>query len=319
MFNAGMVVLGLISETSDRGVTVGFANGATGFATTASLKPGIPYAVGDAVVARVHEVHASSRRLILNLHTPYAIGLETPLHWQDGIWRWTERIGSLINGSMTVHKPRRLRLSFDSPEQATSGLEMIASLFQLPAAAVAIPNTKKGRVIGVGGETIRQLQALPGIWSCQFIDDGSNLTLVGESSDTLRATISEVINIAATAFTATMTVPYAEANGALIGKGGATINQLKRDSGCQSAESARGTTTWRLRARSAQSISRFVELANGIVAGCTADVVTPVDLPVIDLSTGEPVQDWRNHLFGQVPLQGWDPPVPHAPIDLRPA
>jgi hypothetical protein len=212
-----------------------------------------------------------------------------------------------------------MRLGFDSPQQATSGLDVLASIFQLPAAEVAIPNTKKGRIIGAGGETFRQLQALPGIWSCQFIEDGSSLTLVGESSDALIAAIAEVIGIAATAFTSTMMVPYTEANGALIGKAGATINQLKRDSGCQSAESTRGTTTWKLRARSPQSISRFVELANGIVAGCTAGVVTPVDLPVVDLSTGERVQDWRNHLFGRMPLQAWDLPILQEPIDLRPA
>jgi hypothetical protein len=315
-FRPGMIVFGTAAEIREAGVVVAFRHGATGFATSANL-PQVAIQVGDPVLARVHVVEPDRNRLVLNLQEPYVFNGEVSPHWHEPLSRHHDYIAQAMRGRYEL-RGQTLTAYFPDPESAAHGLETLRLLLALPAAEVRVPAQRKGGVIGSRGSTISRLQEMSGLWACNFLRDTNSLTVVAESDTALRQALGEIMTAAAGTVTGTMTVPSPAANGALIGKGGEVITRLKRESGCFHASNERGTVTWTLKADSPASIQRFIELASFLVPGCSGHVLAVDEPPVIDLSNGAEVSDWRSHRFGDVRSPDWLDVAPSTPMDLRP-
>jgi HrpA-like RNA helicase len=317
-FRSGLIVLGTVLEVEPAGVAVAFQHGAKGFATSANIPEGVEFITGLDVVARVHAVDSDKRRLILNLKEPYVFSGDIPSHWCDTLTCHRDHFEREIHGRYEL-RGTLLTVVFSDANSAEHGLSVLRFLSSLPAAEVEVPARRKGRVIGSSGSTLARLQGTPGVWTCQFVQNADLLRIVCDSVESMLSVLDEVAALAGGVATGTMTVPGPAANGALIGKGGETVNRLKRESGCFQARSARGSATWTLKANSAEAISLFIDLASAVVPGCTGQIDSVDEPPVTDLSDRLIVADWRSHRFGDVQTPPWLHVSPVTPVDLRPS
>ncbi|WP_460528104.1 DEAD/DEAH box helicase [Flindersiella endophytica] len=291
-FRSGMLVNGKIGSVGQNGLTILLADGVTGFAGGAGVPPGHIYGEGEPVVARVHEVDPSRRRLMLDLRV-YIVEATIPPYWRAAFKSNQSRIEQIVHAEVQVNSTEASARFFDRPT-ADNAVRALTLILNSPAARISVLPDKKGMVIGTGGQRIKRLQQLTGIWDLRFDGSSADLVVIAEMPETVREVVSQVA-LACTTVEATMQIPYPAANRVLLGKGGETIRRLIKQSGCTGA--AKGDHSWQLRARTLAAVERFVELAEQLVSGCALTEVL-VDQPkVVDLATNLPVADWETHHF----------------------
>lgn len=290
------VVVGRVARVTDAGVIVAFRGGAEGFTNTDNLPADGNVAIGEAIIARVYQVDPDRERLILNLKSPYQLTVTAPDYWRDALRSQRDAIEEITGGMLHMRTSVTIQLGHTSQDGAETAYYRLLALFGSPAAEMAVPERRKRDVIGQQGNEIRRLQAMPGVWTCQFLDNDLRLTVIADDPAQLKDVLGAVERQVST-FAGRMQVPYIGASGALIGTGGQTVRTLRKQSECFYADAIRGTCDWNLRARTPEAIEKFIELANQKVPGCTGGVVSVDGPPVKDLLTGQAVADWRSHEF----------------------
>jgi HrpA-like RNA helicase len=227
----------------------------------------------------------------------YEIEITLPDYWVNAFTRHKAYLERLIGSPLQINR-RSATARLGGRSEADRAAATLATILNTPAASVAVPQNKKGRVIGSGGEFIKTLQQVSGVWDCQFRGDTPELVVIAQTPDIILYVISEVAAVCANV-RATMAVPVASASGLLIGKGGENIRRLRQQSGCAAADTTKGETIWRLRAPTQKAIYRFVELASELAPGCVL-VETTIDeppMPVRDLATDTDVTSWQTYPF----------------------
>ncbi|MBM7804189.1 HrpA-like RNA helicase [Geodermatophilus bullaregiensis] len=313
-FAKDAIVLGVVDESTDAGVRVRFATGATGFSTADHLPRGRVFVPGDDVRCRVHHVSPGERRLTLDLNVGFAVHAELPPHWLP-IMRSGERRRKIaeILGSTVQSSGATLTAHAATEAEADALVRALPALLNSPAAAVDVPADRVGTVIGKQGANIDAAKAIQGVLRCDIADGQLIVSAVSDAA--LKACLDVAIS-PARLIRGRMTVPPGK-NGALIGPGGSIVKELKRESGCRDANAGQGgSPEWTLGAGSQQALERFVELANQRVHGCTLRVEGAEEADVYDLAAGRLVSDWRAHAFGRFAARAWRTEQPI--FNLRP-
>lgn len=193
-FRKNMLVLGVVDERTDRGLTVAFAGRAIGFSSSDHLPESITYEPGDEVTARVHTVDAQAKRLVLDLRLQESVEARAPAFWPLGKQAARDRLRATIGATTLRTHGGTIQASFPSRTGAQSGADRLRALLTAPAAAVRVPGNKVGTIIGHLGENLRHLESRPGMWSCEFDDASGALIAIGESAATLRGCIDDALS-----------------------------------------------------------------------------------------------------------------------------
>jgi HrpA-like RNA helicase len=231
---------------------------------------------------------------------PVSVSGPIPQPWidpQGGFGRQQRALSAACGGRVSVSSAGEVQVSWDEPNAAEKGIEKLRDLLAQPVATIAVPAEAKGAIIGKGGANIKRLGELDGIFSCSLTDDPVEVRVVGRDSASLRDAIDDIVALTGIY----MTVPDERLNGLLIGKGGATVKELREASGCSHAGTERGSPKWILRGPSGASVKEFLRLANERVPGCQ------LGRPVMEAAVRDSVQDvsvddWADHEFAQAQL-----------------
>lgn len=296
LFKPGMLVKGVVDAMSDKGLRVRFRDRVTGSCTKVRL-PRDDYTAGEPVVARVHEVDADKKRLILDLKAgvSYEVRATAPEHWRPALRFRAPELNRLLDARVWA-TGLDLTVSTPEPGAAADVAERLRVLLGSPAAAVEVPSDKRGRVQGTRGANLIAARTASGALVCDFEEASHTLFVAAETQEQLRACLQAVF-APIQGFTARLLVP-AGRTGLLIGKGGATVNQLKEASGCHRAV-AGPDGHFTLAATLADSLERFAQLANSKVPGCALADVAGHEPPVRDLFGGQGSVMWRTHDFAR--------------------
>ena len=144
-------------------------------------------------------------------------------------------------------------MGVDSDNSLRNGEPVLRQMLELPAAVAAVPEGKRGAIIGKGGENIRRLRTAPGILAVNFDDPSSTLLVIGEAT----ALTMVLIDVAGKVGGATgrMTIGSPADNGRLIGRQGVVVNELKTRSSCTYAQNqVSDSVEWYLAGQSTASI-----------------------------------------------------------------
>lgn len=190
---------------------------------------------------------------------------------------------------------------------------------ELAVAEVRCAAADRGKVYGRRHENLRGLQAMNGIVSCDFDGNEGPLQVIGDVA-AVRTAVTKVLSDLPRAqsgrSTGVMQMPSSDKAGHLIGRGGATRDDLVRRAGCTSAWYAGEGVDWEVIGPSPESVRSFVSLADAQVPGCelrSLATIAPTEGPVVrDLVSGTTIASIASHIFGTVPMSGW-PASPLAP------
>jgi HrpA-like RNA helicase len=296
LFEKNMIVMGVVDTLTDRALRVRFCDRVTGFSMRDRL-PRLDYTPGETVVARVHAVDPDKKLLILDLAAGggYEIKATAPEHWRAALRFRASDLNERLSARAWA-SGLDLTLSAPDAEAAADTAERLRALLGSPAAAVDVPGDKRGRVQGARAANLIAARTESGAVVCDFEDGGQTLLVSAETQEQLRACLDAVLE-PVRGFTGRLIVPSGR-TGLLIGKGGATINEFKRESGCYQA-SAGPDGNFTLAASSPDHLNRFAQLANWKVPGCALVDVGSHGLPVRDLFGDSQPVAWQTHNFAR--------------------
>ncbi|MFC5007276.1 KH domain-containing protein [Dactylosporangium cerinum] len=185
--------------------------------------------------------------------------------------------------------------TFGSAEAAETGTKLLQAVLNLPAAAIVVPRDQVGAVIGKGGQNLNALRATAGLLGCDLDNDSGELVAIG-TADAVRDVVAAVL---AKATTATGLLHLASPGdvGALIGRGGSVVKDLRERSGLRRADFGRGTTAATLGPGPIAAIEEFIRLAAEIVPTVRGELVDARIPSVTDLVSGQSITNVVEHRF----------------------
>jgi HrpA-like RNA helicase len=225
-------------------------------------------------------------------HSPTVVEVAVGDHLVEPMKRRFARdLAAQTGANVSVLEPATVRVSGADPAAVEEAAAAVRHLDALPAVEVVVPTKKLGLVIGREGVTIKSFGAIPGVRHVDTASDG-RVTIIADGQAAVEQVVSGIRALVDEA-EGTLELPPGK-NGLLIGRQGATINDLKARSGVRSAGPIGTTSTWRVTAPSADAIHTFTALAAAHIPGTT--------LVAVSESGVERVRQLRPRADGDAPL-----------------
>ena len=169
----------------------------------------------------------------------------------------------LCGGTLRVdHAGTEIEIVASDAASADTAAASMAAIVELPRAFARVPSGAMGRVVGKEHTNRKALENRPGIrwvWT-----DENDLGVVGDTPQAVSRVMEEIRALVDSA-TGELIVPSGK-NGYLIGTKGATVDRIKKATGCQAWNKDRGQL-WVIEGPSVAAVEDFIRQANQIVGG----------------------------------------------------
>ena len=228
--------------------------------------------------------------------TVHEVSCPVPAHWRLALARGTSQVRDKIGAVAVALTDVGLRAEFGTAQELDRGSAALAALLASPAALVSVPTARdRGSIIGPAGETIKRLQATPGIVAASVDNESSTFVAIGEPA-ALTAVVSEVTARIGGKAAGRMTLADPGDSRHLIGEHGRLVKELRERSGCSFAKSQGfDSPEWEISGPTAASVREFIRLAGQIVPVVSGAVVSESRPVITDPNRGQEVTDLATH------------------------